>query len=155
MTTAPIRKSVTVPLSPDDAFTLWTQKMDTWWPLDRKSVSLGRGLPPSKILRVTPEVGGQVVEVMTNGEEALWGTILIWEPGARLRMTWVPGRTADQPTEVTITFTADGDGCRVDLVHEGFDAYDNGAELREMYSDGWDELVGTIFARAAGCDVPA
>ena len=148
--TAPIRKSVSVPLSPEAAFTLFTEKMDSWWPLDQKSVSVGKGLPPSRVLRVDPHPGGQVTEVMVNGEEEVWGEILDWVPGARFRMTWRPGRAAATPTEVDVTFSADAIGCRVVLVHSGFDAHANGAELKAMYSDGWEALVRTLFARAAG-----
>lgn len=145
----PIRKSVEVPLSPDEAFTLFTEKMDTWWPLADKGVSVSRGLPPSKRLRVEPREGGQVVEELANGEDAPWGTILTWEPGRRFRMTWQPGKAADMPTEVEVTFAVAGNGCRVDLTHGGFDAYAGVAEVKAMYSDGWEVLVGTLFARAA------
>lgn len=155
MNTDPIRKSVEVPLSPLDAFTLWTEKMDSWWPLATKGVCVGRGLPPSTVLRVEPRVGGQVVEELANGEDAVWGEILTWEPGVRFRMTWHPGKAAEMPTEVDVTFTDAVGGTRVDLVHAGFDAYDEGAEVKAMYSDGWEMLVGTLFARAAGGRVPA
>ncbi|MEM8592452.1 MAG: SRPBCC domain-containing protein [Pseudomonadota bacterium] len=151
--TAPIRKSVEVPLSSKEAFTLFTEKMDTWWPLDRKGVSVGMGLPPSKEIRVDAREGGKVVEILDTQEEALWGEILEWSPGERFRMTWQPGRAADMPTEVEVTFTPVGNGCRVELVHSGFEAYAQGGEIKAMYSDGWDELVGTLYASAAGVAV--
>lgn len=153
--TTPIRKSVSVPLTPGEAFTLWTEKMDRWWPLDTKGVSVGRGLDPSTVIRVEPRVGGQVVEELANGEDAVWGDILIWEPGQRFRMSWYPGRAADMPTEVEVTFTAENSGTRVDLVHSGFDAYASGAEVKSMYNDGWDVLVGRLFAEAALAHAPA
>ncbi|MEM1374322.1 MAG: SRPBCC domain-containing protein [Pseudomonadota bacterium] len=153
--TDPIRKSVDVPLSPDDAFTLFTKKIDTWWPLETKGVSVSRGLPASKEIRVEGHEGGKVVEILSTGEEALWGRILEWTPGRSFRMTWQPGRTADLPTEVEVTFTPIGNGCRVELVHSGFDAYENGADIRTMYNDGWGVLVGTLFARAAQGTVTA
>ena len=147
--TEPIRKSVTVPLSPAEAFDLFLTRMDTWWPLAEKSVSAGRDISPSKTLRVEPGVGGRIVEEMADGEEALWGEFLDWEPSERFRMTWVPGRAAETPTELEVTFTPVGPDCRVDLTHSGFDAYASGTEARAMYDGGWHLLIGTIFARAA------
>ena len=147
--TTPIRKSVEVPLSAEKAFDLFTTRMDTWWPLEQKGVAIGRGLPPSKEIRVEPREGGTVTEMMEGDEEALWGTILTWEPGARFRMTWCPGRSADMPTEVDVTFTELGNGCRVELTHSGFDAYENGGEVKAMYNDGWAHLVQSLFAKAA------
>ncbi|MEM6275565.1 MAG: SRPBCC domain-containing protein, partial [Pseudomonadota bacterium] len=106
-------------------------------------------LPPSTEIRVDAREGGRVVEILANEEEALWGEILEWSPGRRFRMTWQPGRSADMPTEVDVTFTPLGNGCRVELVHMGFEAYDNGAEIKAMYDDGWALLVGTLYAQAA------
>lgn len=34
----PINKSLVVPLTPDQAFTLFTKNIDTWWPTERFSV---------------------------------------------------------------------------------------------------------------------
>ena len=81
----PIRKSVEVPLSPNDAFDLFTEKMGTWWPLDDKSVS----------------------------------AVLV------------------------------GNGCRVDLIHSGFERYDNGSAVKAGYDQGWGAILGTLYARAA------
>lgn len=145
----PIRKSVTVPLSPAEAFDLFVTRMDTWWPLAEKSVSAGRDIRPSQTLRVEPGVGGRIVEEMADGTEALWGEILDWEPGARFRMTWVPGRAAEMPTEVDVTFTRVGPDCRVDLTHSGFEAHASGTEARAMYDGGWHLLIGTVYAKAA------
>lgn len=146
----PIQKSVDVPLSPADAFELFTTKMDTWWPLDQKGVALGKGLAPSTTIRVDGREGGQVVEIMANDEEAVWGEILEWSPGERFRMTWRPGKAADMPTEVSVTFVPLGNGCRVELTHSGFEAYETGATSRANYADGWEALMGTIYASAAG-----
>ena len=155
MSLAPIKKTVEVPLAPKDAFTLFTEKMDTWWPLETKGVSVSRGLPPSSEIRIEAREGGRVVEILANEEEALWGEILEWAPGERFRMTWCPGRTADMPTEVAVTFVEIGNGTRVELVHSGFEAYAGGAEIKGMYSDGWEMLMATLFARAAGALVAA
>jgi len=51
----PINKSVTVPLSPDEAFTLFTKGIHTWWPGGSQTVLWGHILAydPGKYLAFT------------------------------------------------------------------------------------------------------
>ena len=37
----PIEKTLVVPLTPDRAFDLFTNRMASWWPLDKHSLSAG------------------------------------------------------------------------------------------------------------------
>ncbi|MEM6727829.1 MAG: SRPBCC domain-containing protein [Pseudomonadota bacterium] len=152
---APVKKTVEVPLSCEEAFTLFTEKMETWWPLSSHGVGTDRGLPPSKGIRVQAGEGGQVTEMLGNGDETPWGTILTWEPGARFRMSWCPGLPEEQTSEVDVTFTQIGNGCRVDLTHTGFGVYSAPAKAAANYEKGWGMLLGTLYARAAKALVPA
>lgn len=153
--TDPIRKSVQVPLSPADAFTLFTEKMDTWWPLASHGVGAQDGQKPSTEVRVDQHAGGKVVEIMENKEEALWGEILEWAPGERFRMTWCPGRSPEHPTEVEVTFLPVGNGTRVELVHSGFDTHASWTAAHANYDQGWGVLLGKLFKGAAQRLVPA
>ena len=147
MTTDPIVKTIQVPLPPDAAFDLFTARMGDWWPVESHSVSAGQGAP-SRSLTMEARLGGEVVEVAADGMRHVWGEILEWAPGSALRMTWHPGKMADQKTEVRVTFEADGAGCRVKLTHAGWEALEDGAKLRNGYNSGW---VGVLerFAQAA------
>ncbi len=142
MTIEPVRKSVTVPLRPDQAFRLFAEGMGGWWPGASHSVSAGRGGRPRAIV-VTPGKGGHITEETADGGRARWATITAYEPGSRLAFDWHLGRDEDEPTQVEVTFTPVDAGTRVDLVHDGFAA--RGAEAmaaRDSYQGGWAYVLG-------------
>ena len=56
--------------------------------------------------------GGRVYEVASNGTEATWATVLAWEPPRRVVLSWKPNLRDEPPTEVEVTFTAEGTGTR-------------------------------------------
>jgi uncharacterized protein YndB with AHSA1/START domain len=65
-------------------------------------------------------------------------------------MTWHPDRGEDTAQELTIRFTAEGDGTRVDIVHAGWERL--GPDFRERiasYNEGWGAVLAD-FAAAAG-----
>ena len=74
----PIRRSVVVTCSPTKAFEVFTAKMDGWWPIRVHSRAADRGDGSVKAERVVlePWVGGRLFEVMSDGSEGSWGTIL-------------------------------------------------------------------------------
>ena len=144
MTARPIRKSVTVPLAPDAAFDLFTAGLDRWWPKDTHSLS---GSAAARV-RVEPREGGQVIEVKPDGTEAPWARVTRWEPGARLGLAWHVGRDEAEHTDLEVTFTATGDGTRVDLEHAGFERLDGATALKANYTSGWDHVLGSCYAGA-------
>ena len=88
-----------------------------------------------------PRLGGAVIEIAADGARHVWGEVLEWAPGAALRMTWHPGKMAEQGTQVRVTFAPDGDGCRVELTHSGWEALEDGAKMRAGYNSGWDGVL--------------
>ena len=145
MTTEPIVKTIRVPLVPDAAFELFTARIGTWWPVESHSVSAGQGAP-SKSLVMETRLGGEVTEIASDGTRHVWGKVLEWEPGAALRMTWHPGKMADQKTELHVTFAAEGDGCRVQLTHSGWEALADGDKTRAGYNSGWVGVLDRFSA---------
>ena len=81
--TDPITKTLTVPLSPDRAFKLFTEEMSDWWPLESHSLSAQDGEPAASVT-VTPEKDGPVTETKPDGSTAKWGTVTEWQPGRAL-----------------------------------------------------------------------
>ncbi|MEM9344644.1 MAG: SRPBCC domain-containing protein [Pseudomonadota bacterium] len=139
----PIRKSVTVPLPPDDAFALFTAGINRWWPMDTHSLSSGEG---DASVRVEPRVGGRILETLPDGTDAPWATVTTWEPGRRFAARWYVGRSEDEATTLEVTFTATEAGTRVDLTHGGFDAHGStGPQACANYTKGWDHVLGQCF----------
>lgn len=146
----PITKSLTVPLSPTDAFMLFTADIDTWWPKAAHSV---KGAT-SKLTFPTHK-DGEIVETGEDGETAVWGRVIAYDPGKYLAFSWFPGRSEKEATVVTVTFTQTDDGTLCELTHGGFDILGETADaVSTSYLTGWDMVLG-CYARAAKAPVMA
>lgn len=137
--TAPIHKTVLVPLPVEKAFTLFTDGLDTWWPFDTHSI--GGEKVETAILE--PEVGGRLFERHPDGTEHEWGTVIAWNPPRGFALDWHVTPDASG-TEVEVRFTPAGDGTRVDLEHRGWEK--SGADSRASYAGGWDYVLGRFEA---------
>lgn len=136
-TLPPIEKQVRVPLPPDEAFRLFTAGLDRWWPVESHSVSARRGQRPRRVV-VEPRTGGHVYEVTSDDRRATWATVTRWDEGRALSLDWHVGED-DGATQVTVTFTPDGEGTRVDLVHGDWSA--SAAARRHAYGSDWTLLL--------------
>jgi hypothetical protein len=134
--TRPIRKSLTVPLRPADAFRLFTEGMGDWWPGHSHSVSAAKSKTPREI-RVTPEQGGDITEITADGTAARWATITVFEPGRRFAFDWHVGPGTDEPSQVEVVFTPVDTGTRVDLTHDGLTM-----SAATRYAADWTLLMG-------------
>ena len=89
----PINASVIVRRSPEDAFRVFTQDMGSWWPLQAFSMAADtyadRGVKAETVVLEERE-GGRVYEVMSDGTEGTWATILAWDPPRRFVLAWKP-----------------------------------------------------------------
>jgi uncharacterized protein YndB with AHSA1/START domain len=125
-----VRKTMNVQAPPDVAWRVFTEKMGTWWPLT--AYKIGKVAAVDAI--VEPRVGGRWYERGEDGSTCQWGSVLAWEPPARLVLSW--DITADWQydpalkTEIEIRFIAEGSSTRVELEHRGLDRY--GARRDEM-----------------------
>jgi uncharacterized protein YndB with AHSA1/START domain len=146
----PIHAAVTVRRTPEDAFRIFTQEMGSWWPLQAFSMAEDdeAQLKAESVVFEERE-GGRVYEVMSDGTEGTWATILAWDPPHRLVLAWKPNRTDNPPTELEVTFTPEGDGTRVDLAHRGWERLGAMAEAaRAGYGENWNGVLA-LFVGAA------
>jgi uncharacterized protein YndB with AHSA1/START domain len=139
---APITKSVAIPRTPEEAFRLFTEGIATWWPLRGQHSIYGER---AQGVVLEGRVGGRLYEVSADGEEGLWGTVVVWEPPTRFVCTWHPGRSEETAQELEIRFLPEDEGTRVELEHRG---WASSPEKRSSYDEGWDVVLGR-YAEAA------
>lgn len=142
-----MEKTRTIPLTVEEAFNLFTNKLDTWWPLDTHSVTGQEdGELPARVV-FGHGVGEQVVEITRDGTRHVWADILVWEPPHRLSVSWYPGSDPSNATTFEVTFTPHAEGSVLHLTHHGWAADSGGQAHRERYQTGW-EMVLDPFAAA-------
>jgi uncharacterized protein YndB with AHSA1/START domain len=142
----PVHKTLVVGCSPERAFEVFTREIGTWWPLG--SYSIGG----DKITEVVFEeqVGGRIYERHSDGGEGEWGRVLAWDQPGRFAMSWYPGHDSSQATELEVSFRADGNGTRVDLVHRGWEILaERAQESRNGYDSGWGDVL-SYYTRHLG-----
>ncbi len=148
---APIHTTVMVGRTPGDSFRIFTKEMGSWWPLQAFSIAEDThgGSVKAEAIVFEEREGGRVIEVMSDGTEATWATILAWDPPRRLVLAWKPNLSDNPPTELEVTFTADGDGTRVDLEHRGWERLGALAEeARSGYGENWNGVLALFVAVA-------
>jgi uncharacterized protein YndB with AHSA1/START domain len=137
---------------PATAFEVFTAKIDTWWNPEHHIV--GGTL---HAMGVEPFVGGRLWDENTDGDTCTWGRVLTWEPPTTLAFSWLIGPdwqvlADDAPaSRVTVTFTPEDDGTRVDLVHDQLDVVGDGWEsMRDGVGGpgGWPAGIGLFTAAA-------
>ena len=139
---APIRHSVTVGRTLDQAFQLFTDRMGTWWPLDQYSRAVNEfgaeGVTATE-LEFQARMGGSILEHLSNGTVLPWGEVIGWDPPDRVVMAWRPHSLPEAPTELEVTFTARGEGTLVEIEHRGWERLspEFRATLYPIYVRGW------------------
>ena len=81
-----VRHSIVVEAPPDRAFTVFTQRMQSWWPMESHRI----GGKPITDLVTEPHAGGRWYERAEDGSECDWGRVVAWEP-PRARRPHVAG----------------------------------------------------------------
>src|SRR5579863_5984958 len=103
-----VRKTLNVKAPRDVAWRVFTEQMGAWWPLAHYKI--GRATAVDAILE--PRVGGRWYERGDDGSTCDWGRVVVWEPPARLVLTWdIDADFQYDPalnTEIEIRFTERG-----------------------------------------------
>lgn len=144
-----VHRSVSVPLSRERAFELFTVRMGAFWPI---SHSIGSATIADVLIE--PRVGGRWFERGVDGSECDWGRVSVWQSPELVVLLWQIGADwtmhPDFETEVEVRFTDDGPGrTRVDLAHRHLERYGDTAEGMRSVFDSLEGWTG-ILARFAG-----
>lgn len=147
-----VRRSVSVPLSPEQAFELFTARMTEFWPREH---SIGSSDIAEVV--VEPGVGGRWFERGVDGSECDWGRVNEWAPPGRVVLMWQIGADwrfdPNLQTEVEVTFVEDSPGhTRLDLRHRHLERYGEQAEsMIAIFGSpgGWDGTLARFVAAAA------
>jgi uncharacterized protein YndB with AHSA1/START domain len=141
----PVRRTVQVSCTARVAFRVFTDEIDSWWPLAAHSVGQGRAVG----CYFEGREGGRIYETLRDGSLHLWGTVTVWDPPRRVVFSWHPGRDAGSAQEVELTFEDQAGGStRVELTHRGWEALgERGADVREAYQSGWSGVLERYVAR--------
>ena len=149
---APVRKTVIVQATPQEAFEVFTARIDRWWPKTH-----GIGAAPLRETIIEPFVGGRWYTKCEDGAEVVVGHVRIWQPGERfvvgweINARWKPDARVEFASEVDVQFIADVSGTtRVELVHRDFERMGaaDGQTMRNSVDGGWPGLL-ELFVREA------
>ena len=139
-----MRKSITVKAPRERAFEVFTAQMGRWWHPDHHILK-----SPLKAAVVENRAGGRWYEVGEDGSECEWGSVLVWEPPARMVFTWqLTGEWKYDPdfvTEVEVRFIPEGSDTRVELEHRHLESYGEKAEAVRASA----QFAGRMGRRAA------
>ena len=145
----PIIRTIDVPCPPKQAFEIFVD-MRSWWPLDKRSMSLYQAKAPATALTVEARMGGTIVETAADGVSHHWGTFTAFAPYNHLRMDFHMGLPANKSGQVDVTFSELNAGAtRVKLVHSNWEGYDDMAEMmRSGYGSSWGMLFDQCYGSA-------
>lgn len=138
-----VERSVIVPLAPDAAFALFSERIDGWWPPERRHLS---GSASTIALSAA-----RFFERDATGREVELGAVRSWEPPHRIVLDWYPGTGPDHPTEVEILFLPVATMTRVEVRHRAGPRSEDLFPLRApRYATSWELVLASLAAAATG-----
>jgi uncharacterized protein YndB with AHSA1/START domain len=144
----PVVKTVTLACTPEEAFRYFTADFSMWWPAATHSVvayaSEFTDKPAAVIFE--PRIGGRIFERACSGQEHIWGSVLAWEPPARVEFSFHPGRDDKEAQTVEVKFSSVPEGARIVLTHSGWEKLSaNAQKARDSYDQGWETVFATAY----------
>lgn len=153
ITIAPVTKSLTVDVPQAQAFDVFTDGIDRWWPKEHHI-----GATPVVKEVIEPRKGGRWYTIHEDGTELTTGHMLVWDPPRRIVFTWeINGHWKPEPdaklaSEVEVRFMAEGPSrTRVEVEHRNFERMPDveGAKgMRDGVDNGWPGILD-LFRKAA------
>lgn len=137
---APLVRTLRVRCPIDHAFTVFTERVDLWWPPSHRRFG-------TSTMRLDASRGGAFVELAADGRTAHLGDVVACEPPKRIVYTWTPGALT-APTTVEVCFAPDGEHTTVVVTHsEGESAL--GARWPDrvaLFTKGWETVLPAFAA---------
>ncbi|HYR90344.1 MAG TPA: SRPBCC domain-containing protein [Terriglobia bacterium] len=154
------RVSVVVGVPPEIAFRIFTEEIDLWWRRGPKYRAAGAR---AGSFYMEPRVGGRLVESFESGSEMKIveaGKITAWEPPSRLVFDWrAVNFSAEENTEVEVTFQKSSSGTLVTVTHRGWSRIRTDHPVRHrletasfirMIGLWWGDLMSSMREYSAG-----
>ena len=150
----PVIKTIVVQCDQEKAFSLFVNKMDTWWPLDKFTVS-AMGGKPAKSIRVDASEGGEIVEIGSDNSESLWGTINSIVPNESFNMNFhipQPGEVVSERSIVEIKFIEmSKEETKIELKQNNWEAFgDRAKDMQGGYGGGWNMILNEFESACTG-----
>ncbi len=147
----PLRLSFVVDCPVDHAFSTWTSRTSSWWPVAH-TVTAEPGLQ----VVFEGRRGGRIFERTRGGVEVDWGEITVWEPPRRLGYLWHIRTDRTDATEVEVRFLDHGDAStRVEIEHRGWERLGaRGPSWRDENLGGWNGMLPYYVAACSGVELP-
>ena len=156
--TSKVFLALRMPADPMRTFEAFTQEIALWWQpsgLFRVDATKGDGK-----LAFEPGDGGRLYTTFDDGSTFEIGRVSVWEPGKRLVFAWRQANfSADQSTEVEVTFEAVEDETRVSIEHRAWDTIPRRHAARHGFpehaalqraADWWRASLHSLRGRVAG-----
>ena len=147
-----VRVKVVVDAPIEQAFTVFTEGIGTWFPPEYNLLSV-----PLAERVFEPRVGGRVYDRGTDGSECQWARVLAFEPPHRVVISWdiTPRwqieKDLAKTSEVEVRFTAETrNRTRVELEHRHLERHGEGweAERDSLGAEGgWPGCLGRFADR--------
>ena len=132
-------------------FEAFTREIHLWW---RPNPLFSFTRKTGGKLAIEPRLGGRFTETYPDGTVFEIGRVTLWEPAARLGLSWHQASfTDDQSTEVEIRFETVGSETRVTGEHRGGDRVPAGHAARhgfpnavflQRHGEWWQGLLGEL-----------
>jgi uncharacterized protein YndB with AHSA1/START domain len=131
-----VRKSITVDIPQERAFTVFTERFDHIKPREHNllAVDIAQSI-------FEPKVGGRIFDRGVDGSECQWGRVLAYEPPERIVFSWDISphwrieTDLTRSSEVEVCFVAEGaNRTRMELEHRHLD----------RHGDGWRGLAAAV-----------
>jgi uncharacterized protein YndB with AHSA1/START domain len=140
-----VRESVRAEVPQEQAFRLFTEGINEWWPLDE---GYSFGGDRAREVHLEPRVGGRLYEKWVDGAEFQTGRVIACDRPHRIVFTWRDAEGRGE-MEVEVRFTPEREGTRVTVEHRGFERLGpGGEELAARYSGGWPRVLRAFAAEA-------
>ena len=126
--------------SAQHAFAVYTGRIGEWW-----DPNYSENAETLRAVTIEPRVGGRIFATHEDLGEHDWGEVTVWEPGRRFAHTFTLAQDPQAPSEVSVEFADDEDGCKLRFAHGGWTSAN--ADARAKFGD-WPVLLDR-FAQLA------